>query len=147
MIISPQAEAMRHGMELESPTDRLQEVGMMLWMAIYMFFVENYVPKNYGVFLQISCLMIQVHKEDLTAPPMGPPPSRKMTRTPPVSYQQQQVGVFISETKNRKNGRSNASKSNFKPSQTPLSLGNLFSRRREGVTKRKSITAGGTVYW
>ena len=46
--------------------------------------------------------MIQVHKEDLTAPPMGPPPSRKLTRTPPVSYQQQQVGVFISETKNRK---------------------------------------------
>ena len=23
----------------------------------------------------------------------------------------------------------------------------LFSRRREGVTKKKSITAGGTVYW
>ena len=30
MIISPQAEAMRHGMELESPTDRLQEVGTMM---------------------------------------------------------------------------------------------------------------------
>ena len=106
-------------MELESPTDRLQEVGMMLLMAIYMFFVENYVPKNYGVFLQISCLMIQVHKEDLTAPPMGPPPSRKMTRTPPVSYQQQQVGTVSLSLKAKKTMQENQI---YKPSETPLSI-------------------------
>ena len=112
-------------MELESPTDRLQEVGMLLLIMIRSFFcVENYVPKNCGVFfLQISCLMIQVHKEDLTAPPMGPPPSRKMTRTPPVSYQQQQVGVFISETKNRKKLAGTMQENQiYKPSRTPLSL-------------------------
>ena len=38
-------------MELESPTDRLQEVGMLLLIMIRSFFcVENYVPKNCGVF-------------------------------------------------------------------------------------------------
>ena len=105
MIISPQAEAMRHGMELESPTDRLQEVGMLLLIMIQVFFVWKIMCPKIAVFflLQISCLMIQVHKEDLTAPPMGPPPSRKLTRTPPVSYQQQQVGAFISDAKNRTN--------------------------------------------
>ena len=33
-----------------------------------------------------GCVQV-VQKEEVTAMPMGPPPSRKMTRTPPV-YQQ-----------------------------------------------------------
>ena len=46
MIISPQAEAMRHGMELESPTDRLQEVGMLLLIMIHALYVCKIVcPK------------------------------------------------------------------------------------------------------
>ena len=55
MIISPQAEAMRHGMELESPTDRLQEVGtmMLLLNVIQAFFLKIMYPKIVAFFFII----------------------------------------------------------------------------------------------
>ena len=54
MIISPQAEAMRHGMELESPTDRLQEVGtmMLLLNVIQAFFLKIMYPKIVAFFFK-----------------------------------------------------------------------------------------------
>ena len=41
---------MRHGMELESPTDRLQEVGMLLLIMIQVFFVWEIMYPKIAVF-------------------------------------------------------------------------------------------------
>ena len=65
-------------MELESPSDRLQEVNIYLKMIGDHGNCDNSGNENN---IQV------VQKEEVTSMPMGPPPSRKMTRTPPV-YQQ-----------------------------------------------------------
>ena len=59
MIISPQAEAMRHGMELESPTDRLQEVGIMMLplIIIHSFFFGKLCSQKLRCFFVVANIM------------------------------------------------------------------------------------------
>ena len=122
-----QAEAMRHGMELENPTDRLQEVRVRMIIRISRVKDDDrYCKKFYD-----DC---QVQKEE--APPMGPPPSRKMTRTPPV-YQQ----VFSQATS------SYSLTSSYRFSFLLVCEFCKLSRRRGEATKRRHIMADETVSW
>ena len=77
--------------------------------------------------------MVQAPKEEVApmSMAMGPPPSRKMTRTPPVY---QQVDVFV------------LSKACFALSKAYLWIMDYFRRRGE-ATKKKLTMAGETVSW